>query len=106
MKYQNYFVDAFERLCLELYSKGLESSIFYPSTIYVEYVPTGYETYAGIKAQGEIICRNLSETLRLKIYYPRLPKIETDQTRGILDEEFDNPIEVLMPHLLKMKNFS
>jgi hypothetical protein len=106
MKYRKYFITAFQNVCFEIVRLGLKPSIFYPSTSYVSHPEPSYEIYSRIKNQGEIFCKDFSDSHALKIQSPRLPRIETDQTRSILNEKFEDPIQILFPLLLKMRNKS
>ena len=104
IKYRKYFITSFQNVCFEIVRLGLKPSIFYPSTSYVSHPDPSYEIYSRIKNQGEIFCKDFSDSHALEIHSPRLPRIATDQTRSIVNEIFEDPIHILLPFLFKMRD--
>jgi len=98
-KYQHYYVSCFENI-LDLCQKNkLSPAIFYPSTDFIDSNPGDFKNYINAKKNGEQICKNYKEKYHMKIIYPRLPRLETDQTTSIFPEKFQDSTEVMLPYL-------
>jgi NAD(P)-dependent dehydrogenase (short-subunit alcohol dehydrogenase family) len=96
-RFCRYFVDGFAAT-VEAVSAHVEGplTIFYPSTIYLDAPPPGTAEYCAAKAAGETLCRQL-EQMRpgTRCVAPRLPRMSTDQTLGLLDRA-PEPQEVIL----------
>jgi NAD(P)-dependent dehydrogenase (short-subunit alcohol dehydrogenase family)/acyl dehydratase len=63
---------------------GVPTTVFSPSSVYVERPPRGLAEYAAAKAAGEGASRALeSEFPGIRVSTPRLPPMVTDQTAGV-----------------------
>ena len=96
--YTAFYLDGFARL-VDALAPGVTDglSLFYPSTVYVEDAPSGFAEYAMAKAAGEILCRDyVVRGLARKALVERLPRLLTDQTRSLADEEFPDAVERLI----------
>ena len=52
--------------------------------------------YSLAKKEGEELCSNLeSKYSNVKIFYPRLPRLETDQTVSLSSVKNEDPIQIL-----------
>jgi hypothetical protein len=103
----DYYVTGFLRIAKKLVdsSSGLQK-IFYPSTSAIEELPPDLAEYATAKAVGEILCDFLQEVNPgLIIHKPRLPRTATDQTVSLLPVDNQDPVQVLLPHLRKLRDF-
>ncbi len=94
-----FYVSGFARLVDALRGKGLQHA-FYPSTIFADELPSGMDEYVAAKAAGEAHCRYLQKHhSQMRIYCPRLPKLATDQTVSLFQENSADPVPVLLEHL-------
>jgi hypothetical protein len=60
--------------------------------------------YAMIKAAGEQLCADMNVYVPdIQIVSPRLPKLATDQTAGVVPERSTDAIDALLPILRGMK---
>ena len=76
------------------------SRAFYPSTVFLDETPPGMEEYSIAKSAGEAACAILEKTYpELRIYRPRLPVTNTDQTASILPVRRDDPSILMLKHL-------
>lgn len=98
------YVMAFERLCLLLAARA-PISVFYPSSVYVEAPPTGLVEYAMAKAAGEVLAQALTrEHDRLDVYTVRLPRLPTDQTAAMIEQETGSVVEHILPVIQRMES--
>ncbi|MFI5360980.1 MAG: SDR family NAD(P)-dependent oxidoreductase [Elusimicrobiota bacterium] len=75
-----------------------------PSTIYVEDPPANLGEYAAAKSAAETLCRVLAKTHKgVRFHAPRLPRLATDQTSGLLGREEADPALALLPLLRGMQ---
>ena len=89
------FINVFEQLNQHI------KHIFYPSTIFIETKPNGMWEYISSKMAGELICNYIEkEYQEVSIFKPRIPKVMTDQTVGLLRLESNNT-ESIMVNLYK-----
>jgi hypothetical protein len=98
-KFCNYYIAGFintVNLLRDLEIKG----IFYPSTIYVDELPTNMGEYSVAKIASETLCCFLEKSIRgLKIYKPRLPRMATDQTVSIIPADREDPVTIMIKEL-------
>jgi NADP-dependent 3-hydroxy acid dehydrogenase YdfG len=92
------YVDGFWRLCEALRARRADVSAFYPSSIFVEERPKEMAEYAMAKAAGEVLCAEMNDALApMHITVNRLPRLPTDQTALIMDEQIASPVETMLP---------
>ncbi len=102
-EYCRYYVAGFARTALAIGNPATELNVFYPSTIFLDQASSGFAEYCAAKAAGEQLCRQLSDRFpHWRIYAPRLPRMATDQTSGMLPGEAASPETILLPHIRKM----
>jgi hypothetical protein len=103
--YRQYFVKSFENAVRTFHTEDVETQfVFYPSTIYLETAVSQFSEYCTAKREGEALCHRLeSEFPGLRIYTPRLPRMTTDQTVGINNDNGEDPAQVLSQVLLDLK---
>ncbi|MDP7036219.1 MAG: MaoC/PaaZ C-terminal domain-containing protein [Planctomycetota bacterium] len=83
------------------------SSIFYPSTVAIDEMPTNMGEYVAAKLAGESLCAYLGKTDRqICIYNPRFPRVSTDQTVSIMPVTNHNPALILMNELRAFRDSS
>lgn len=92
--YINGFHNVFKGVCKNV------SFVFYPSTIYVESPPIDMLEYASAKSAGESLCRGLSTAYpEITFLQPRIPRVETDQTKGVFQRKNADPIPIVLKYL-------
>jgi hypothetical protein len=103
--YREFYVTQFEAICTQLDSHT-HISVFYPSTIYIESNPVGFMRYIESKLEGEDLCRKISRAGSLRVRYPRLPPLVTDQNQSIVQRGLDASVNasVLLPYVREMMN--
>ena len=69
--------------------------VFYPSSIFVNKIPTNLREYSLAKHLGENMCDLIQNCTKLEIYKPRLPKLSTDQTSSIFIGDAQDPFSIL-----------
>ena len=96
--YADCYLHAFSKVAFFLakLTEG-ELTLFYPSTVFVHEPKEGFFEYAAAKAAGESLCQGIaSQGLVTKALADRLPRLLTDQTRGLTDEVFPDAIALLV----------
>ena len=72
---------------------GKNLSVFYPSTIFLEQFQEHSTEYCAAKAAGELLCRHLERLYpAVRAYAPRLKRMTTDQTAGLLPIDADDSL--------------
>jgi NADP-dependent 3-hydroxy acid dehydrogenase YdfG len=78
--------------------------MLYPSSVAVETVYSNMGEYAAAKAAGENLCKFLVQTDRaLQIKVARLPRLPSDQTLSLLEDDMEDPVEILLSQLQECK---
>jgi hypothetical protein len=103
--FMQFYVRGFYDLCSGLLEKMSREGhghrkllAFYPSTVFIEARPAGMTEYAMAKAAGEQLCVDMNTYMSgIHILAPRLPKLYTDQTAGVLPEGQVDTVGVLLP---------
>jgi acyl dehydratase/NADP-dependent 3-hydroxy acid dehydrogenase YdfG len=78
---------------------GTPRGVLYPSTVFLdaEAPPPGAAEYCAAKAAGEILCRHLGRLMEgTRFHTPRLPRMRTDQTLGVVDAGAEVPDGVIL----------
>jgi len=103
--YEATFVDAFARLCAQITKQPhAPLSIFYPSSIFVEQTPDGFNAYAQAKKHGEELCARMqTEMLPDRILIRRLPPVLTDQTQSLFHQNVADGINIMLPLIRAMR---
>ena len=72
-------------------------TIVYPSSVYVDEIVSSLGEYAVAKAAGETFCRFIASVDRQTfVKIPRLPRLPTDQTLSLTeDEPEDDAVETM-----------
>ena len=103
-KFNEFYVVNFYKIVQKLKIIGVKN-IFYPSTIFIDELPYNLKEYSIAKMSGEIICSYINKLKDSpKIYFPRMEKMRTDQTAGLLDSETISSFPVLSKEILKFYN--
>lgn len=77
-------------------------SVFYPSSIAIEQQVDNLDEYVKAKLDGKTFCEELNRLDNFCVQYPRLPRIETDQTLSFIKVNSEDPVKVLLPYIRKM----
>ncbi len=83
-RFCEYYVGGFARLL-----EGLESSalctVLYPSSVFLDELPLDMSEYVVAKSAGESLCGMLQKANPdVRYFWPRLPRLATDQTMSLL----------------------
>ncbi|MEM9149283.1 MAG: SDR family NAD(P)-dependent oxidoreductase [Cyanobacteria bacterium P01_F01_bin.3] len=102
----DYYTTGFSTLVNQLKPLGLKK-VFYPSTVYIDEVPSNMGEYITAKAAGEALCQFLNKTqYGVTVWAPRLPRMSTDQTLGLIPLKCQSPLEVMLPSLRTFRDLS
>ena len=96
-KFKRYYVDAFQ-VIVEILSKNntQKKHFFYPSSVAIDEQPNDMLEYTLAKKNGELLCSELEKKYpQIKIYKPRLPRLETDQTVSLSSVKNEDPVAIL-----------
>jgi len=104
--YRTIYVDCFNNVCNELIAKNSKCSVFYPSTIFIDNPPRGFENYIRVKIEGEKLCKKLNKSSIINIITPRLPRLDTDQNQVIINQKSIENAEILLPFIKAMQRKS
>lgn len=96
------YVEGFEKLCRQLQQQKPFLSIMYPSSVAIDNPLPGLAEYIDAKLKGEEYCKVLSQQKNTFVIWPRLPRIETDQTLSLIKVPAADPVEVLLPIIRQM----
>ena len=102
-----YYVEAFAELVERLYRRGESLTVMYPSTIFLDEPKAGTGEYCAAKAAGEALCRHLQKALpKTRFHTPRLPRMRTDQTSGIIPGRSLEALDVIAGILKRIEDGS
>jgi hypothetical protein len=65
-------------------AKNKNTKFLYPSTTYISDHKSDFKEYIEMKLQGEDLCKEFIEKKDAKIFYPRIPPLDTDQNLSII----------------------
>ena len=100
--YKRIYVEAFRELLIQISKWNRPISVFFPSSIYVERIEKNFLMYSKFKLEGELICQEFAGNSFLRIVCPRLPRVATDQTLGLIHEELESPLDIMLPWLQRL----
>ena len=102
----NYYVSGFAGLVESLQEFGLQN-VFYPSTVFIDELPADFAEYALTKSAGELLCRAFAKKYPgMRFYFPRLPKMATDQTVSLRPAQNPDPAPILLTALQNFRDSS
>jgi len=94
-----YYVDGFAAVCRALLATTPAGSppprFFFPSTVFLDAPEKGFAEYCAAKAAGEALCDYFARRHGAAFSRPRLPRMRTDQTSGLRDEDSAAPLPVM-----------
>jgi NAD(P)-dependent dehydrogenase (short-subunit alcohol dehydrogenase family) len=96
--YCRFYVNGFSSTVKAVLRLGTEMlSVFYPSTIFLEEFQEHSTEYCAAKAAGELLCRQLERLFpHVSAYAPRLGRMKTDQTSGLLPIDAEDPLSGML----------
>lgn len=98
-RFTRFYLDAFQELCTALVTTGdAPLTVFYPSTVFVDDAPRGLAEYAMAKAAGEVMAADMTRfSKRLSVDCVRLPRLPTDQTAGVTEQDMSAAAACMVP---------
>ena len=107
-QFQTIYLDGFYELCKAV--RGTMEhpvSVFYPSSVAIEKRPREMTEYSMVKAAGEQLAADINKFWKgITVHTHRLPRLLTDQTATIMPIEGENPIDVMLPIIRKMRRIT
>jgi hypothetical protein len=98
--FSEYYVTGLLRTVQTLSSAGALQKIFYPSSAAIDELPLDMAEYAAAKMAGEVLCDFLQKASPgVVVHKPRLPRLATDQTVGLLPIGNEDPVPILLAQL-------
>jgi MaoC like domain/short chain dehydrogenase len=83
-RFSQYYVSGFATT-LEIVRHDSLLKVYYPSSVFLDEMPADMTEYIAAKSAGEALCATLTKAYpRLGFFYPRLPRIATDQSASLL----------------------
>ena len=100
-KYCDYYLQGFYEVVRAVRAVAPDMGrVYCPSTVFIDELPRSMLEYALAKAAAETLCEFLEQRHRgLKIYRPRLPRMATDQTAGLLPGNVQDPARAMRDSL-------
>jgi NAD(P)-dependent dehydrogenase (short-subunit alcohol dehydrogenase family) len=102
----DYYVNGFLKALLAVRALGNSlTSVLSPSTAFVDELPLNMGEYAAAKSAAETLCRFLQKAHpEIRFHCPRLPRLATDQTAGLIRTDLPDPSSVLLAALRDMRS--
>lgn len=101
------FVEAFAEVVLSFKRFAPTLQVFYPSTVFIDELPSEYAEYVAAKAAGEAVCRHLAQHIPgLGVLVRRLPRMPTDQTAGLIRLATAEPLPLMLGIARDMQSLS
>jgi hypothetical protein len=98
-QYSAYYVQGLKRLLSRLLDRRPDGvTLFNPSTIYLDEPDQRFAEYAAAKASSEAFCNEYANSpgTILRVVAPRLPRLKTDQTNSLRDDQLPSALHVLL----------
>ncbi len=99
------FVDAFGQVAATAAASDGPGCVrlFYPSTVFLNELPREQGEYVAAKAAGEALCAYFNRHApQLSVLTQRLPRLNTDQSAGLLNRNAPDPVPVLLELVREM----
>jgi nucleoside-diphosphate-sugar epimerase len=91
------FVEGFGQVAAALAAGSRPVRLFYPSTVFIDEIPKDQGEYVAAKAAGEALCRYLDKHAKnLSVVSLRLPRLNTDQSAGLLSRSAADPVPAVL----------
>lgn len=99
-KYTYFYIESFKKIANKLQEKNSKINIFYPSTVFIDEEQSDFKIYAQTKLLGEQACSKYEKNC--KVLKPRLPRMKTDQTVGLSEDLYNDPMKIMIPYIREM----
>jgi len=104
-QYSLFYLSTFHNL-ISFWTNKEVFNFFYPSSIFVDEMPDNMLEYSLSKLSGENMCDAMMyNNNKIKIYKPRLPRLETDQTVSFLPLKNNDTAKHMLDTLRKYNFF-
>jgi acyl dehydratase len=104
-RYCRFYVDAVTELTGRFLGAEESLTLFLPSTAYLDRPEAGFAEYAAAKAAAEAAATALASRYPdLTLRMPRMPRLSTDQTNGMIPLRTADTVATLLPLLLSAKD--
>ena len=70
--------------------------------MFVDAPPSGFDSYVRAKVDGEQSCIRMAKNWQLKVLFPRLPRLDTDQNQSIIPTDHPDNAETVLPYIREM----
>ena len=100
--YKLYYFHQFRIIVNKLSTINEKRIFFYPSTILIDKNEAGFNSYTEAKMLGEKFCSN-NKNKNIKFYYPRLPKLLTDQNNDFYNRSEESNLPIILKELRKIQ---
>jgi hypothetical protein len=99
VRFSHYYVNGFAATFEIVRHKSL-LKIYYPSSVFLDEMPSDMSEYIAAKSAGETLCATLARAHpELNFFYPRLPRIATDQSASLLPRVNQSVLPLVMEQL-------
>jgi acyl dehydratase/NAD(P)-dependent dehydrogenase (short-subunit alcohol dehydrogenase family) len=104
--YCRFYLDGFARAVDALLPcHATPLAIFYPSTVFLDKFQRHSTEYCAAKAAGELVCQHLQQSQPgVRVHAPRLPRMKTDSTSGLIPVRTTDALEVMLPAVRAMRD--
>jgi hypothetical protein len=101
----SFYVTGFADLCAALRTSGsADMAVFYPSSESLDDRPANMTEYTMAKAAGEVLCADMKSFGHWRnMVVRRLPRLPTDQTATLFDDENQDPVDIVLPIVREMR---
>jgi NAD(P)-dependent dehydrogenase (short-subunit alcohol dehydrogenase family) len=101
------YVDGFAHLVFAAADFNKKLRVFYPSSVFVNEVPSSQMEYVAAKAAGEMICRLVARQYpNIGILASRLPRMTTDQTVSLLGAPPRSAVGVMLTVIRRLHHLA
>jgi hypothetical protein len=102
-RYCRYYVEGFLDVFEPLAARSPDLWVLYPSSSALDEILPKAAEYASAKAAGEAVCQHLQKLHdRMRIHWPRLPRMLTDRTATLWPVATPEPAAVLLGELRRL----
>lgn len=101
-EFVRYYVTAFRTLAEACWRLNPGVRLFYPSSTFIDSPPPDMADYVQAKMAAESLCEALERDLGVRILRPRLPRLRTDQTAGMMPGQLAEPVATMLPWVRQM----
>ncbi len=102
-KFSSYYIEGFLSILRPFIQEKTPLKILYPSTVALDELPPDMAEYCCAKSAGETACAGIEKQYpQIKIYCPRFPRLETDQTASLYPVENKQPAPILLAVMREM----